>query len=85
MGHPLRRRLARHGRALCVALFVLGGGGFASGAEEACAPWLGEPAPLPRVSDSDPVLARWSELRTAELTHHAALMESSDRAIRRGA
>jgi hypothetical protein len=79
MDDPVRRCRARRGRALCVALLVLGAGAFASGAEETCAPWLGEPAPLPRVSDSDPVLARWAELRAAELMRHAELAEPSDR------
>ena len=46
---------------------------------ESCAAWPGEPAPLPRISDSDPVLARWAELRAAELTRHAEVAEPSDR------
>jgi len=79
MDDPARRRLAGFGRALCVALLLLGAGAFASGAEEACAPWHGEPVPLPRVSDSDPVLGRWAELRAAELARHAELAEPSDR------
>ncbi len=79
MDHPGRRRCARFGLSIGVALLVLGAGGLESSAEEPCAPWPGEPAPLPRISDSDPVLARWAELRAAELTRHAELAETTDR------
>ena len=79
MDDPARRRSAGKARALCLALLVLAVAGIASGADETCAAWPGEPTPLPSVSDSDPVLARWAELRVAELTHHAELSETGDR------
>ena len=79
MDDPARRRFASKARTLCLALLVLAVAGIASGAEEICAAWPGEPTPLPSVSDSDPVLARWAELRVAELTHHAELSETGDR------
>ena len=79
MDDPGRRRCARFGLSIGVALLVLGAGGLESSAEEPCAAWPGEPAPLPRSYDSDPVLARWAELRAAELTRHAELTESTDR------
>ena len=79
MDDPARRCSARKARALCLALLVLAVAGIASGADETCEAWPGEPTPLPSVSDSDPVLARWAELRVAELTHHAELSETGDR------
>ena len=79
MDDPARRGSARKARALCLALLVLAVAGIASGADETCAAWPGEPTPLPSVSDSDPVRARWAELRVAELTRHAELNETGDR------
>ena len=42
-----------------------------------CVPWPGEPHPLPRVGDGDPLLARWAELRAQELAQHARALEAS--------
>jgi hypothetical protein len=47
----------------------------APGETDRCAPWPGEPTPLPRVDASDPGRARWAELRVAELVQRAQLAE----------
>jgi len=41
-----------------------------------CDPWPGEPSPLPRVTDADPVLARWAGLRADELAALAIPLEA---------
>jgi len=45
-------------------------------AEPACEAWPGEVSPLPVVSDSDRVNARWAKLRAAELAKLAAPLET---------
>jgi hypothetical protein len=42
-----------------------------------CAPWPGEPDPLPRVGEGDRLLMRWAELRAVELAQHAQALEAS--------
>lgn len=42
-----------------------------------CAPWPGEPHPLPRVGEGDRLLVRWAELRAKELARHARALEPS--------
>jgi hypothetical protein len=42
-----------------------------------CAPWPGEPHPLPRVGEGDRLLVRWAELRAKELARHARALEAS--------
>ena len=47
----------------------------------ACAPWPGEPDPLPTVRDSDVFLARWAGWRVAELEALARSVEPRSRAL----
>jgi hypothetical protein len=47
----------------------------APGEADRCAPWPGEPTPLPRVDATGPGRARWAELRVAELVQRAQLAE----------
>lgn len=47
----------------------------APGQEDRCAPWPGEPTPLPRVDAADSARARWAELRVHELVERAQLAE----------
>lgn len=56
------------------ALVVLVGGPAFAEAND-CEPWPGEHRPLPTTTDSDPFLARWSELRAEELRALAARWE----------
>jgi hypothetical protein len=44
-------------------------------AAEPCAPWPGEPLPLPSVSDPDELRQRWAVLRARELAEAAAALE----------
>lgn len=44
---------------------------------EACTPWPGEPAPLPRVDDRDEMRARWATLRVRELADAATAAEAA--------
>lgn len=53
-------------------------GAVAPAAAEPCVSWPGEPAPLPRREDADPVRARWAELRAAELEDRARMLEAVD-------
>lgn len=46
-----------------------------------CAPWPGEIDPLPTTLDSDPFLARWAELRAAELARLAAALDERSRVL----
>ncbi|MGH0028564.1 MAG: hypothetical protein ACQGVC_02145 [Myxococcota bacterium] len=46
-----------------------------AGAADPCAPWPGEPDPLPRVDADDEMLARWAELRARELSDAARDLE----------
>lgn len=54
-------------RLLFAAAALLAARGAAAEAG-ACEPWPREPAPLPTIASTDPVLARWAALREAELT-----------------
>ncbi len=57
---------------------VLGAGvSDAAAAAARCAPWRGEPTPLPSREDADPLRARWLELRAAELSLRARALESA--------
>jgi hypothetical protein len=42
-----------------------------------CDPWPGEPSPLPRVGDADPLRWRWAELRAQELALRAEALEAN--------
>jgi hypothetical protein len=44
-------------------------------AGDPCAPWPGEPLPLPSVSDPDELRQRWARLRARELSEAAAALE----------
>jgi len=48
----------------------------ARAAREVCAPWPGEPDPLPTIDDADSARARWAELRMVELTRVAQQLEA---------
>ena len=43
-----------------------------------CDPWPGEPAPLPALTDPDPVRAEWAQLRVKELAQWAKRSEKDD-------
>lgn len=47
-------------------------------AQEACAPWPGEPRPLPGLADPDPLRAQWALLRVRELAAAARALEPED-------
>jgi hypothetical protein len=51
---------------------------FARAETVACAPWPGEPSPLPRVDHPDPFLARWAQLRVQELARVTVELELID-------
>lgn len=70
-----RRRCALGLLAVLVGSPALGA--VAGPEAESCRPWAGEPAPLPRVNDPEPVRARWAELRAAELAREAGLAEGT--------
>lgn len=63
--------------AACAALLagLVGLASPAGAAGDACAPWPGEPDPLPRVSSPDELLARWASLRAEELGNTARALE----------
>jgi len=65
-------RLGPTAAILGLALALAG----AAGAEEACAPWPGEPAPLPNAHSADRLLAGWARARARELGGLAADLES---------
>lgn len=46
-----------------------------------CAPWAGEIEPLPTVSDPDPLLAAWAQLRADQLAEVALLLELRSRVL----
>ena len=46
---------------------------------EDCAPWEGEPTPLPTPGDPDLIRARWSTLRIDELSQRAGIAELTNR------
>jgi hypothetical protein len=60
---------------LLVAFVVPLAAGAASGEADHCAPWPGEPTPLPRVDAAEPGRARWADLRVTELVQRAQLAE----------
>jgi hypothetical protein len=66
---------ALHGLVLAAAWLALAG---APARASECAPWPGEPRPLPRVGEGDRLLMRWAELRAEELAQHAEALEGSD-------
>lgn len=69
--HQSARLLLR--AAIAVAL---AGVGLAPPATaEPCAPWPGEPSPLPTRDDPDPVRARWAALRAGDLAARAQALE----------
>lgn len=72
---PGRRRPRARAAALGAGLLWLAA---PAPAAESCAPWPGEPAPLPGRSDSDPVRAEWASLRVTELTAAARDLEGRD-------
>lgn len=45
---------------------------------EPCAPWPGEPNPLPTADDGDELRARWAALRAVELAQRAQSLEATD-------
>lgn len=45
---------------------------------EPCAPWPGEPEPLPTPEEVDQLGARWAALRTVELAQRAERLEATD-------
>jgi hypothetical protein len=45
---------------------------------EPCAPWPGEPVPLPTPADEDQLRARWAALRMMELAQRAERLEATD-------
>lgn len=71
----MRRRPPRLCRA-CLALLA-GVGLVAPAAAQECAPWPGEPARLLADSSEDAWIARWRELRIAELCQRARSLEEA--------
>jgi hypothetical protein len=65
-------RWAQQGLVLAAAWLAFAG--HPAGASD-CAPWPGEPHPLPRVGEGDRLLVRWAELRAEELAQHALALE----------
>lgn len=78
--NPWRQRGREVARRLLLAGLTTVIGASAAGADP-CAPWKGEPTPLPRIDDSDELLARWASLRRAELAAIARGFEA-DRPVR---
>jgi hypothetical protein len=68
------RRPARRWAAAGLALAILGAGPAAA---DECAPWSGEPDPLPTLEDPDPLRARWAALRAVELSERAKSLEQA--------
>jgi hypothetical protein len=58
-----------------LALFAMLAPAAGAGAADPCAPWPGEPVPLPGVSDPDELRQRWARLRVRELSEAAAALE----------
>lgn len=71
------RRSARNAWLLA-AVLVCGAAGGAAQADDACQPWPGEPALLPRPEKVSPSQARWMELRVSELVARAQAAEARD-------
>jgi hypothetical protein len=66
-------------RAIVLAAALVSTPVLAQASDRVCAPWPGEFSPLPSVHDSDPLRARWAELRLAQLAERATSVESQDR------
>lgn len=73
MGNGQAWRKARRVGALGLALLL--GAGAASAETDPCAPWPGEPMPLPKVTDPDDLRGRWAGLRVQELSKAATDLE----------
>ena len=69
----LDARSAFQGLGLAAALIALAG---TPARARDCAAWPGEPHPLPRVGEGEPLLARWAVLRAQELTRHAEAIQA---------
>jgi hypothetical protein len=65
---------ARSASAAAFAAFLAAGVARA----DTCEPWPGEPAPLPALSDPDPIRAEWASLRVRELAQWAVRAERDD-------
>jgi hypothetical protein len=68
------RRSARRWAVAWLALTILWSGPAIA---DECAPWRGEPDPLPTVDDPDRLRARWAALRVSELTERAKSREQA--------
>ena len=68
------RRSALRWAAAWLALTILWSGPAIA---DECAPWPGEPDPLPTLDDPDRLLARWAALRAFELTERAKSQEEA--------
>ena len=68
------RRPALRWAAAWLALTILWSGPALA---DECAPWPGEPDPLPTVDDPDRLRARWAALRVSELTERAKSREEA--------
>ncbi len=64
---------------LCLAAALVAGPGLAS-ATEPCAPWPGEPSPLPTTRSDDVLLVHWAEMRAREVAETAARFEAAGHA-----
>lgn len=77
-GQAPRRSFHGSGRSqLATALAMAWLAGPAT-AQVPCAAWPGEPDPLPRITDTDTLRARWAGLRARELNEAAARLEPGD-------
>jgi len=68
------RRSALRWAAAGLVLAILGSGPAIA---DECAPWPGEPDPLPTLDDPDPLRARWAALRAFELSERAKSREEA--------
>lgn len=72
-------RLQRAGRrAAALLAWALLLPALAAAEPPTCQPWPGEPAPLPSLTDPDPLRAEWALLRSRELTAVARSFETLD-------
>lgn len=61
-----------------IAIACAAAAGLANAAAaDPCAPWPGEPSPLPRVDAADEMLQRWARLRVRELESAARALEAT--------
>jgi hypothetical protein len=60
-----------------ILLCLLSSGAFGADRGPECAAWPGEVEPLPSVESRSPALARWAELREAELARLARSLEAA--------